>query len=423
MQNQHDHQKIIKVAFTSPGWPRSAYPNGIVTYISNLVQGFNSQVKPIILSAPILGNGTDPALIDLSGIHVKKNKALKLFDALLFRLNFKFTQAIQYKKTALLNAKKIYLATQSCNPAVDLIEMEESFGTPYFLLNLTKTPIITRLHGPWFMHGPIMKMDNDSSYQMRVFYEGEAIKNSDGVTAPSMDVLEKTRQYYGIDLPYAEVIPNPVCEVDIEKRWQYGASKKSILVVGRFDLHKGGDLALEAFRLIALEKNSVELLFVGPDKGVTIDNKSLSFDEYIKRFIPEDSIKNRIQFLGHCDQERIADLRKNALVTMVCSRYETFSIALVESLAAGCPTVATAVGGMKEIIIDDFNGLLAESESAESIAEKVLMLISDPEKMQRFSKNAIEDCKKRFSPEVVAAQTLAYYQSVLARVAEESAKH
>ena len=71
---------------------------------------------------------------------------------------------------------------------------------------------------------------------------------------------------------------------------------------------------------------------------------------------------------------------------------------------------------MKEIIINEYNGLLAEPESAVSIAEKALELITNPVKMQALSKNAIEDCKKRFAPEVVAALTVNYYRTVLNRL-------
>jgi glycosyltransferase involved in cell wall biosynthesis len=104
----------------------------------------------------------------------------------------------------------------------------------------------------------------------------------------------------------------------------------------------------------------------------------------------------------------------NSLITVFPSRYENFPVSLLEALAAGCPTVATAVGGIKEIIVNEYNGLLAEP-SAESIADKVLALIDNPEKMQLLSKNAIKDCTERFSPKVIAAQTIDYYRSVLAR--------
>lgn len=418
MQHQNINKKtFLTVAFVSPGWPLAKFSNGVVTYVHNILYGFNDEAKPIVLAAPLVGPEVKDKLINLSKNIDNKNILQKLVDKALHRFTFSFTKSIQYQRAISINAERINIALQNLSHPLDILEIEESFGTADFLLRMTKTPIITRLHGPWFLIGPILNAQHERDFELRVFYEGEVIKNSHGVTSPSLDVLEKVKEYYGIDLPNAQVIPNPVLEVSSEKKWQYENYKKStVLFVGRFDSVKGGDLVIEAFRIIALKNSEIKLLFAGPDRGMTIDGKNVNFSEYVMRFIQEDEIKQRIQFLGHCDHDRISDLRKNALVTVVCSRYENFPLSLLESLAAGCPTVATAVGGMKEIIIDDYNGLLAESESPASIAEKVLMLIDDPEKMQRLSKNAIEDCNKRFSPQVVAAQTIDYYQSVLARV-------
>lgn len=418
MQNQLLNKKnFLTVAFVTPGWPLSKLPNGIVTYVHNILYGFNGETKPIVLAAPLVGSEVEDKFINLSKFLVTKNILQRIVDKILHLIPFSFAKSIQYQRISTINAERINIALRNLSHPLDILEIEESFGTANFLLRMTKTPIVTRLHGPWFLIGPILNAQDEESFKLRVFYEGEVIKNSHGVTSPSHDVLEKVKEYYGIDLPNAQVIPNPVLEVSSEKKWQYENYKKpTILFVGRFDSVKGGDLVLEAFRLIALENNEIELLFVGPDRGLMIDGVSVSFGEYVKRFIPEDRIKQRIQFFGHCNHDSISDLRKHALVTVVCSRYENFPLSLLESLATGCPTVATAAGGMKEIIIDDYNGLLAESESPESIAEKVLILIGDPEKMQRLSKNAIEDCNKRFSPQVVAAQTIDYYQSVLARV-------
>ncbi|WP_020167499.1 MULTISPECIES: glycosyltransferase family 4 protein [Methylotenera] len=425
MRNQNTDKKTpLKIACITPGWPLSKFHNGIVTYVHNILYGFDNTVKPIILASPLIGAEIEDKLINLSKFLNKKNVLQKIADKFLNQLTFSYARSIQYRRSVYVNAKKISMALKRISYPLDILEMEESFGTVSFLLKLTKVPIVTRLHGPWFLMGPILQDQDRWDFKLRVFYEGQAIKNAHGITSPSLDVLKKTRQYYGLDLPNAKVIPNPVLEVGINKQWQYSKNKKPyILFVGRFDSIKGGDLILEAFSLIAQKISEIELIFVGPDRGVIVEGEGIDFNQYTERFIPENSIKNRIQYLGHCDHDRISDLRKNALVTVVCSRYENFPLSLLESLAAGCPTVATAVGGMKEIIIDDFNGLLAESESPESIAEKVLMLISDPEKMQRLSKNAIEDCKKRFSPEVVAAQTVEYYQSVLARVSDKSAKN
>jgi len=404
------------VCYISPGWPLSAFPNGIVTYIQNIVSGFDSVVTSIIATNKLvnerLGNRE---IIDLTKFYKNKGVLFKFCNKI-----FGSTIAPKYIKDWYKEYRlKMYCAAilrgvGAAIDKIDILEVDESFGVAKYLVKGAKLPVVTRIHGPWFIHGPIMHLDKNNDYHIRVEAEGEAIRLSDGVTAPSLDVLNRVRQFYGISLSNAQVIPNPVPSVLQENQWQYKADEKqTILVVGRFDLHKGGDLALDAFRIVASSNYDVELLFVGPDRGVLVDSVSYSFNEYLDAFISEPGIKKRINFLGHCGTDEISVLRKSASVTLMPSRYDNFPMSLLESVAVGSPVVAASVGGMKEIIIDEFNGLLAISESAESMAEKLLQLLDDPEKMQRLSKNAIKDSQDRFSPEVVARQTEMFYRQIL----------
>jgi glycosyltransferase involved in cell wall biosynthesis len=159
------------------------------------------------------------------------------------------------------------MAVKELTVTLDILEIEESFGTGNLVTKKTNVPVVTRLHGPWFLIGPILQAHNAWDFKLRVFNEGEAIRNSQGLTSPSLDVLNKVRQYYGLELSHAQVIPNPVPEVGYDMKWQYSISQKPfILFVGRFDSVKGGDLVLEAFRQIALQNSDLELLFVGPDR-------------------------------------------------------------------------------------------------------------------------------------------------------------
>ena len=415
-QAQNDKNQPMHIGYTSPGWPLAEFPNGIVTYVQNIRCGFEGDLKPVVLAAPLISAELKNQLINLSKFSTNRGFLQKVIDTLLYRIKLPFANSLRYKRISAQNARKIHLGIEELDVPLDIIEIEESFGTAHSLMKISKVPIVTRIHGPWAVIGPILNMQDNWDFKLRVFYEGKAIKNSLGVTAPSFDVLDRVRKYYKLALPNAKVIPNPVLEVSKDNQWQYDTNRKPfILFVGRFDSVKGGDLVLQAFRQIATINKEIELMFVGPDHGMHIEGENFMFNDYVQRFIPEENIKQRIQFLGLCNSEEIAELRKNSLVTIVCSRYEVFSISLTEALSAGCPSVATAVGGMKEIVKHEFNGLLAEPESPESIAKNVLALIENPEKMQTLSKNAIEDCYKRFSPKVVAAQTVEYYKSVLAR--------
>lgn len=407
----------ITVGFTSPGWPLKHFPNGIVAYVQNIVTGLDETTKAIIFARVSVSYDAEDNIVNLSKLNLDKTLLQKLVDKILHVIKLPCAKTLVYRRYVALLARNQNFAILNAPTVLDIIEMEESFGVADFLMNINQIPVVTRIHGPHFATGSIMKVDKDWDYKLRVFYEGQAIMHSQGVTAPSLDVLEKVRQYYGIALPHAKVIPNPVIPVNEDMQWEIDNSKvPTILFVGRFDLLKGGDLMLKAFRVMALKNKEIELLFVGPDVGLPVGGEVLNFSSYLTRYIPEENVKKRIQFLGHCDSQAIAKLRMNSLVTVFASRYETFGISLLEALAAGCPTVATAVGGIKEIIVNNYNGLLAEPESPQDIADKVLELMDNPAKMQLLSKNAIEDCNKRFSPEVVAAQTVDYYKSVLDRL-------
>lgn len=406
----------ISVVYLSPGWPLSEFPNGIVTYVQNILAGFGGRITAIIATNKLVTKGLDEyKIIDLTQFNKNNGVIYRLGNKLLSIKGIPRYIKNFYKENRIKNyCTAILKGINSLGYKVDILEVDESFGVAKYLVKKTKIPIVTRLHGPWFIHGPIMHLDKENDYHMRVESEGEAIRLSNGVTAPSLDVLNRVREFYGILLPNALVIPNPVPAVLQKNQWQYRSGKKqTILVVGRFDLHKGGDLALDAFRIVASENHEVELLFVGPDRGVLVDGTSYSFNEYLDAFIPELEIKKRIQFLGRCETEKISTLRKSSSVTFMPSRYDNFPMSLLEALATGSPVVAASAGGMKEMIIDDYNGFLAMSESAESMAEKLSQLLRDPEKMQRFSKNAIQDSQDRFSPETVAKQTEVFYRQVI----------
>jgi glycosyltransferase involved in cell wall biosynthesis len=402
--------KKLSIAYVSPGWPLDQYPNGIVTYVQNLLGGLNhygnNAVK--VLAFQVGKNSIfDPQVINLSLLDNRKTAIEKLQDFFWFRVNP--SHAVQN-----VLSRRIVKAIKQLNSQPDLLEIEESFGLASRIIPNVSFPVVTRLHGPWFIHAPILNKEYEHGFKYRVKSEGQAIVKSQGITSPSLDVLNQVRDFYNLELPDAKVIANPVPEVIASMRWDYSSNdRRTILFVGRFDRHKGGDLALDAFRLVALTNPDITLTFVGPDIGVIGDGKKLLISEYINAFLPESNIRSRVCFLGHCSTKTICELRKQALLTVVASRYESFSLSLVEALSTGSPVVATAVGGIKEIITDGYNGLLAQPESAEDLAEKIATLIDNPDRMKILSQNAIEDCRIKYYPNVIAQQTLDYYKSLL----------
>ncbi len=73
---------------------------------------------------------------------------------------------------------------------------------------------------------------------------------------------------------------------------------------------------------------------------------------------------------------------------------ETFSLAMIEAMACGKPTVGTAVGGIPEIIEDGKTGYLVPHQDAETMADRVEELLTDSTKLKRFEENALEGAQR-----------------------------
>ena len=146
--------------------------------------------------------------------------------------------------------------------------------------------------------------------------------------------------------------------------------------MGRFDLHKGGDLIIKAFAEVARRRPKARLRFVGPDRGVIDEaGQTVGIEAFIREHAPEAA--DRIEYRGQLPSRDLAQQRREARLTVVCSRYETFGLTLTEAITFGCPTVATRSGAFPEIIQDGINGLFCAPENPLDLADKIVMLLDD----------------------------------------------
>ena len=190
----------------------------------------------------------------------------------------------QYPKRPLLTAVKRVISERG----IQLFEMEEAFGWARWVRNVVSIPICVRLHGPWFLSNTEYGAPDNSEYRRRVAKEGRSIAEADAVTAPSQEILERTRAHYGLSLEEAEVIPPPVPPVPLAARWRLeDCDPNLVLFIGRFDRHKGGDLIIEAFSRVLREMPEAKLCFVGPDRGFQPDDgRVIGFQEFVRDRLP-----------------------------------------------------------------------------------------------------------------------------------------
>lgn len=376
------------------------YVGQIGPALSNL--GINAQV----VSYSDLSSRSDLPAIDISKI------ATPLVGKALLRAIRRVPQS-QHTTFALVWKLARVLTEMEGTCGLDLVEMEESFGAAWLLQELIAVPVVVRLHGPWFVNGAALGLPVDARFRKRAAVERRCITEAAGLTSPSRDLLERVRREYDMALANAAVIPNSAPRIRSEQRWSLqGCNKKSILFVGRFDRHKGGDIVIDGFREVAEVLPDVTLTFVGPDRGFRDDaGNTLDIQSYIERRVPP-AVRARLHVRGPLPAEEIEKLRREAFVTVVASRYENFSLALLESLSFGCPTVASDVGGNVEILLTDTTGLLFAAGAPWALAAKILEMFRNPERAAQYGAQGAKDMANRLSPESVARATIDYYESV-----------
>jgi len=117
--------------------------------------------------------------------------------------------------------------------------------------------------------------------------------------------------------------------------------------------------------------------------------------EPLEKLVVELGLTGSFHFLGWLDD---ADKLLCAMDVFVsASETESFGLAIVEAMAAGCAVVATATEGAKEIIDDENTGLLVPIGNVDRIAQSVINLLSDPEKRRAIATQSAQSAAKKFS--------------------------
>jgi glycosyltransferase involved in cell wall biosynthesis len=92
---------------------------------------------------------------------------------------------------------------------------------------------------------------------------------------------------------------------------------------------------------------------------------------------------------------------------------EGLPMVVIEAFAHGVPVIANNVGGVSDVVIDDYNGYLCDSWDGKEVSRKIMDLLHDDMKRYNFSRNARKTVNDKFDLLSMADQTHKIYQDVL----------
>jgi glycosyltransferase involved in cell wall biosynthesis len=156
-------------------------------------------------------------------------------------------------------------------------------------------------------------------------------------------------------------------------RQQLGISEQAKVIchIAGFRTEKGHAILLDAFGMLAQRNQDAFLLFVGD--GVLRPE--------IEERVRKANLTNRVHFLGNLTDVRPA-LAASDCSVLASTAVETFSIAMLESLAMRVPMVATNIGGAAEAVLHGRTGLLVPAGDATAMADALCSMLEHHEERQ-----------------------------------------
>lgn len=296
--------------------------------------------------------------------------------------------------------------------------LKQLLGKPLILTTHSLEP-----HRPW------KEEQLGSGYRVSTWMERTAYENADGVIAVSESMQNDVQELYGVPPARVRVIYNgididrykPTSNPAVLAKYGIDLQRPYILFVGRITHQKG---IIHLLRAAAYLDRKVQVVLCATDP----DTEELGRE--VGRHIAELQVQHGLKIIwvsNFVPTDDIIPLYSHAAVFVCPSIYEPFGIINLEAMACGTPVVATAVGGIKEVVVPQETGLLvplvhpcpenhqpqAATELARDLAQGINTLLSDPEKRRSMGIKARQRVEALFSWRQVARQTLDFYQEII----------
>jgi protein-tyrosine-phosphatase len=190
-------------------------------------------------------------------------------------------------------------------------------------------------------------------------------------------------------------------------RRDLGLDEDAIVIgtAGRFSRVKGHEFLVKAARAIRRREHSARFLFVGsgPLKGELLALAAERGVDAVCLFVdPAVDLRNGVY-----------DLMAAMDVFVLPSLNEGIPMALLEAMALARPVVASAVGGVQEIVTDRITGLLVESRNPDALAGACLELTSNPQRAQTLAARGRRRVEREFSREKQGQALIEAYRDIV----------
>ena len=264
-------------------------------------------------------------------------------------------------------------------------------------------------------------------YDFSLWVERTALEMADAIIAVSGGTKDDIEHLFNVDPTRVHIIHNGIDLNQYRKLDSTGALKRygidpersSVLFIGRLTRQKGFQHLVRAIQFMERDFQIV-LCAAAPDTPQLAEEMRVAVER------AQAERPGIIWINEMVDQKTACELYSHASVFVCPSIYEPFGIINLEAMACETPVVASAVGGIKEVVVDGQTGFLVPLEQmkdspfeainpekfARDIAERVNRLMGDRQLRERFGKAGRKRVEENFSWTAIAEKTKALYENV-----------
>jgi len=290
---------------------------------------------------------------------------------------------------------------------IDVAETFDYFRQGFFYTRRRqRIPIFLRLHG-WFFNRTQGRIDPwpTLSFKERISWrmQRDTLLKADGLAAVSADTGDFVKKVWRINRNI-KTIYNAVDSKDFYPEGEKDPCQ--ILFSGRLIPRKGIDVLAEAMPLVIKEFPNVKLAIAGAD---ALSPEGIKNSQMLLERIGH----QHLEYLGLLTQGQLKVWLKKSAILIMPSTYEAFGISALEGMASGCAVIASAVGGLTEMIDHEKDGILVRPGDALVLAKAILRLLNDAVLCHNLAAQALYKVKTEFSYQKLVEESLKSYQEAI----------
>ena len=346
----------MRICFISYEYPPDTAIGGIATYVYQMANAFAAKnISTEVICGSPLNNDAIEASPYLKITRIK-------------------CRSVEEFRTL---SPRVAYHIHSTDP-IDLIEVPE-FGAEglYIKDKLPSVPLVVKLHTPKYL----IKELNDHYYNKKIIRK--IVKNfggkydyandkeyqstvlADHILSPSLSLRQKISEKWSIEIRQIKHVPNLFVPSDRLLNIPINNNGKTVLYIGRLETRKGVFNLSKAIPQVVRKVPDARFIFLGKDSRGPLRERSMK-EVLLKQL---KGVTDNVTFIDHVPSDKVAEYYANAAVCVFPSLWENFPNVCLEAMSAGRAIVASAEGGMSEMLPDAQANVLVDPHDPASIAD------------------------------------------------------